>query len=84
MYISKNNENNMKYKAYKAALQEYVKGKTNITPLVVAPANSEEVFETIDTPDTADAVADIKAKKPAHKQPQFYSDDLNTPISINI
>ena len=84
MYISKNNENNMKYKAYKAALQEYVKGKTNITPLVVAPANSEEVFETIDTPDTADAVADITAKKPARKQPQFYSDDLNTPISINI
>lgn len=81
MYFSKNNEENMKYKAYRNALGEYVKGKTNRTPLTVAPSNSDELFEAIDKPDEDQPV--VAATNP-RKKPQFYSDDLNTPISINI
>ena len=89
MFFSKNNEENMKYRAYKAALNEYVKGKTSQTPLTVAPSNSDELFETIDTKeeapeDTTEVVATTNKKKNPRNQPQFYSDDLNTPISINI
>jgi len=91
MLFTKNNEENMKYKAYKNAITEYVKGKTNQTPLTVAPSNSDEMFETIDTKEeppvaeetTAVAVPETKKKNPRN-QPQFYSDELNTPISINI
>jgi len=86
MFFSRNNEENMKYKAYKSALNEYVKNKTNQTPLTVAPSNSEELFESIDKKDEQpeDQVAAVNPKKNPRKQPQFYSDDLNTPISINI
>lgn len=85
MYFSKNNEENMKYRAYKAALNEYIKGKTNQTPLTVAPSNSDELFDAIDTKDApTDELVAVQPKKNPRKQPQFYSDDLNTPISINI
>lgn len=85
MYMSKNNENNMKYKAYKAALQEYVKGKTTHTPLTVVPGNSDELFDTIDTKEeSAEEPAEPVVANNPRKKPKFYSDDLNTPISINI
>lgn len=84
MYMSKNNENNMKYKAYKAALKEYVKGKTNRTPLTVVPGNSDELFDAIEAKDEELQPEDRLAAVNPRKKPQFYSDDLNTPISINI
>ena len=83
MFFSKNNENNMKYKAYRNALNEYVKGKTNITPINVMPNNADEMFSTIDEKEQ-DAEPEKQVVNNPRKKPQFYSDDLNTPISINI
>ena len=84
MYMSKNNENNMKYKAYKAALKEYVKGKSNRTPLTVVPGNADEMFQTIDTNENEPEENEMVVANNPRKKPKFYSDDLNTPISINI
>ena len=76
-YTSAGDENNLKYKAYKKALQEYAKAKSGITPITVAPKNAPSYFAAIDA-------AGQKEAPTARQLPAIDTDALNKPISISI
>lgn len=76
-YTSASDENNVKFRAYRKALNEYAKNKSGITPITIAPTDAKSYFDYIN--------GEKEQKKVTpREQPELDSDSLNKPISISI
>lgn len=74
-YYSKNDKNNIRFKALQKGLKEYAKSKAGLQPVTIIPAGSKDYFQQIDGD-----------KKPAtvREEPTVDPDALNKPISVTL
>lgn len=74
-YASKNDKNNIRFKALQKGLKEYTKAKAGLQPVTIIPGSAKEYFSTID--------GDTKAPT-VRQEPTVDPDALNKPISVTL
>jgi hypothetical protein len=74
-YYSKNDKNNIRFKALQKGLKEYAKNKAGLQPVTIIPDGAQDYFQQIDGD-----------KKPAtvREEPTVDPDALNKPISVTL
>lgn len=87
MWTTANDESNLKYKAYKKALQAHALNKASLTPITMVTPR-DELFNEIDASNgaaPAQAPAAPHAEEPTpREQPAINTDDLSKPISVTL
>lgn len=74
-YASKNDQNNIRFKALQKGLKEYTKAKAGLQPVTIVPGSAKEYFSAID--------GDAKAPT-VRQEPTVDPDALNKPISVTL
>lgn len=74
-YASKNDKNNIRFKALQKGLKEYTKAKAGLQPITIVPGGAKEYFSAID--------GDAKAPT-VRQEPTVDPDALNKPISVTL
>lgn len=74
-YTSRNDKNNIRFKALQKGLKEYTKAKAGLQPITIVPGGAKEYFSAID--------GDAKAPT-VRQEPTVDPDALNKPISVTL
>lgn len=74
-YYSKNDKNNIRFRALQKGLKEYTKGRAGLQPVTIIPEDSKGYFDLIDGDKTPATV---------RQEPTVDPDALNKPISVTL